>query len=137
MTWTPEDQAHYDAMRAADERDVEWRMRLADGVLRALPDVPPAALALLARALELTGGPLARFALAISYEATARADGADDSALPRIKLAYDLRHAAWFDDPEGREDESVLAVLDGVDEQPWRALREALIAVREADKETP
>lgn len=102
----------------------EWRVP-ADGVLVALEDVPTKTLRIVAYGLRADGGRLRGFGDALDYLATARelhAEGVrGDPVLARLRLGVELRRLSVDAD-------ELLERLDGATEEPWRALREALLA---------
>jgi hypothetical protein len=99
--------------------------RFAVWVLDSLADVPAVAVELLAGALRLSGGPLARFSPA--FESVAIDGSPSDIARIQLRRALRLVSADELDELVGR--------LDGVEAAPWPQIRAALVAVRETREE--
>jgi len=105
------------------------RKELARGVFASLDGVPSVAIRLLATALHLSDGPIARFSTPLSCYADAVEFPEVSGGLAEVLMASALRRVAVF---PGWEE--VLDRLDGVGQQPWPAIRTALIAVRENEE---
>ncbi len=105
--------------------DREAQRALAVGVFAALEGEPPAAVRMLSRALGMSEGPLARFAVAFDYWADALEIPGSDGGLATLKMSYDLRQVACFD-PDAV---ALMERLEAADGAVWQQLAFALRAI--------
>jgi hypothetical protein len=112
------------------KRNLDERKRLADQISASLADTPPAAVRLLGRALMLAGGPLAEFGDAFDCVADALEFEDVTGELARLRLARALAVTAR----DSASCEELVERLDGADEPPWPAVREAVAGLERTDE---
>jgi hypothetical protein len=102
--------------------ELEDRKRLAAGVLASMEGMPHATVRALAQGLRLAGGPLGGLGTAFDNAADWLEFEDVTGWLAELNLASRLGELA--------RDGEALALLEGVSEPPWPALRRALVAMR-------
>jgi hypothetical protein len=110
---------------------LEERKRLAGYVFAGLAGVPAVSVRLLASALELSAGPVARVSQLLDSFADTLEFADVDEALATLQLAWAMQVVAR---DEGCDE--LLERLVGVQAPPWPQLRAALVAVRDNSKRT-